>query len=419
MPSLTIVEQVLARASQQASVKPGDIIDVAIDLAMMHDSGGPRRILEPLKALDMPLWDPSRIVLIADHYAMPNAVDEATILHTARQFARDYGITRYHELEGICHIVPSESGYIRPGMLMAGGDSHAATPGALGAIAIPMGSTDMLGILVTGKTWLKVPPTIRVELHGDLRTGVMAKDVVLWLLSQWGMNHATYQCLEYGGDIGSLPIDERMVLTNMAIELGAKTAVVETDAMTRKWLEHHGVAEDAIDDVRPDVGATYIERITVAMDAIEPLVAQPPRPDHTARAKDVSTAIDQAYIGACTGAKYHDLRAAANIVRGRHVAPGVRFLIAPASRRALLRASRDGTLETLIEAGATILSSTCGACAGLGAGLLAAGEVGISSTNRNFPGRMGHPSAAVYLASPATVAASALCGQITDPREVL
>lgn len=183
MPSLTIVEQVLARASQQASVKPGDIIDVAIDLAMMHDSGGPRRILEPLKELDMPLWDPNRIVLIADHYAMPNAVDEAQILHTARQFAREYGITRYHELEGICHIVPSESGYIHPGMLMAGGDSHAATPGALGAIAIPMGSTDMLGILVTGKTWLKVPSTIRVDLQGALQARVMAKDVVLWLLS--------------------------------------------------------------------------------------------------------------------------------------------------------------------------------------------------------------------------------------------
>ncbi len=398
---------------------PGQIIEAQVDLAMMHDSGGPRRILAPLKELDMPLWDPDRIVLVADHYAMPNDSDEAKILQTARQFARDYGIRRYHELEGICHIVPAESGYIRPGMLMAGGDSHTATPGALGAIAIPMGSTDMLGILVTGRTWLKVPSTIRVEFQGALGPGVMAKDIILNLLSRWGMDHATYQCIEYGGDIGSLAIDERMVLTNMAIELGAKTAVVETDNQTVAWLIDHGVAEDAIRDVRAEPAAVYAEQLTLSLDDIEPLVAQPPRPDNVAPASAISERIDQAYIGACTGAKYHDLRAAADIVRGRRVPPGVRFLVASASRQALERASADGTLHALISAGATILSSTCGACAGLGAGLLGPGEIGISSTNRNFPGRMGHRDAQVYLASPMTVAASALRGRIVDPREVI
>lgn len=415
----TIVEKVLRRASGQASVQPGEIIEASVDLAMMHDSGGPRRILGPLQELNMPLWDPDKIVLVADHYALPNDTDEAAILQTARRFAQEYGIARYHELEGICHIVPAESGYIRPGMLMAGGDSHSATPGALGAIAIPMGSTDMLGILVTGKTWLKVPFTIRVALQGTLPVGVMAKDIVLSLLGRWGMDYATYQCLEYGGAIKSLPVDERMVLTNMAIELGAKTAVFETDSISKQWLIEHGVAESTIIDMLPDSDADYVEHLTIDLDRLEPLVAKPPRPDNVALARDVSIPIRQAYIGACTGAKYHDLRSAADVVRGKRIASGIRFLVAPASRRALEQAAADGTLQTLIEAGATILSSTCGACAGLGAGILGPDEVGISSTNRNFPGRMGHPTAQVYLSSPVTVAASAIQGRITDPREVI
>lgn len=415
----TIVEKVLRRASGQAAVQPGEIIEASVDLAMMHDSGGPRRILGPLQELNMPLWDPDKIVLVADHYALPNDTDEAAILQTARRFAQEYGIARYHELEGICHIVPAESGYIRPGMLMAGGDSHSATPGALGAIAIPMGSTDMLGILVTGKTWLKVPFTIRVALQGTLPVGVMAKDIVLYLLGRWGMDYATYQCLEYGGAIKSLPVDERMVLTNMAIELGAKTAVFETDSISKQWLIEHGVAESTIIDMLPDSDADYVEHVTIDLDRLEPLVAKPPRPDNVAPARDVSIPIRQAYIGACTGAKYHDLRSAADVVRGKRIASGIRFLVAPASRRALEQAAADGTLQTLIEAGATILSSTCGACAGLGAGILGPDEVGISSTNRNFPGRMGHPTAQVYLSSPVTVAASAIQGRITDPREVI
>ncbi len=413
------MEQVLARASGKDHLTPGEIIDVAVDLAMMHDSGGPRRILEPLKELGMPIWDPDRVVLVADHYAMPNDAGEAVILQTARQFARDYHIARYHELEGICHIVPAEEGYIAPGMLMVGGDSHSATPGALGAVAIPMGSTDMLGVLVTGKTWLKVPPSIRIDLQGRLAPGVMAKDVVLWLLGQWGMSHATYQALEYGGPgLGLLSVEERMVLTNMAIELGAKTAVCETDSLTMAWLNHHGAVQP-LRSMKPDLGARYIERMVVPLDQMEPLVACPPRPDHVAPVSTIHRQIDQAYIGACTGAKYEDLVMAATVMKGRTVAKGVRFLVAPASRRALTRAAQDGTLRILIEAGATILSSTCGACAGLGAGILGPHEVGISSTNRNFPGRMGHLTAEVFLASPATVAASAVSGYISDPREVL
>ena len=418
MSGSTIVEKVLARASHQSRVSPGDLIDVDIDLAMMHDSGGPRRIVKPLRDLGLPIWDPDRVVLVADHYAMPNDAKEAIILKTARDFAKDFHINRYHELEGICHIVPAESGYIRPGMLMVGGDSHSATPGALGAIAIPMGSTDMLGILVTGKTWLKVPQSLRIVLLGSLPHGVMAKDLVLWILGQWGMSHATYQCLEYGGSLKSLPIDERMVLTNMAIELGAKTAVVETDEVTQKWLFSHHVGEP-IEIIRPDADAQYHETLTVNLNSLMPLVALPPRPDHVVPVNEARVPVNQAYIGACTGAKYHDLKAAARILHGKKIARGVRLLVAPASRQALLEATRDGTLYSLIEAGATILSSTCGACAGLGAGVLGPGEVGIASTNRNFPGRMGHPTAEVYLASPLTVAASALRGIITDPREVM
>ncbi|PSR35508.1 MAG: 3-isopropylmalate dehydratase [Sulfobacillus benefaciens] len=415
----TIVEQVLARASDKDRVNPGEIIDVTVDMAMMHDSGGPRRILGPLAELNMPIWDPNRVVLVADHYAMPNDADEAIILQTARNFARDHAITRYHELEGICHIVPAEEGYIYPGMLMVGGDSHSATPGALGAVAIPMGSTDMLGVLVAGKTWLKVPHTIRIDVEGQLEQGVMAKDAVLWLLGQWGMSHATYRALEYGGTgLASLPVEERMVLTNMAIELGAKTAVCETDAITEQWLTNHGVPLPS-SYLRPQGDPFYSEKIVMNLSAIEPLVARPPRPDHVSPVSAIDRQpINQAYIGACTGAKYHDLAMAATVLQGRKVSPRVRFLIAPASRKALQQAAQDGTLQVLIEAGATILSSTCGACAGLGAGILGPNEVGISSTNRNFPGRMGHPTAQVFLASPATVAASAVTGYISDPREV-
>jgi len=415
----TIVEQVLARASGVGKVYPGDIIDVAIDLAMIHDSSGPRRLVDPLKSLGRSIWDPERVVIVADHYAMPNTSEESVILQTARQFAQDHHIDRYHELEGICHIVPAEHGYIRPGMLMAGGDSHSATPGALGAISIPMGSTDMLGILVTGRTWLKVPGTIRVSFQKRLAPGVMAKDIVLALLGQYGMDWGTYRCLEYGGDIHSLPMDERMVLTNMAIELGAKTAVFETDDQTMVWLREHGVPDEALHEVKPENDAIYEERVEIRLDTLEPLVAMPPRPDNVAPAATVSEPIVQAYIGACTGAKYTDLKVAADILNGRHVASGVRLLVAPASRRAMEQAARDGILDSLVTAGATLLPPTCGACAGLGGGVLGPGEVGISSTNRNFPGRMGHRDARVYLGSPATVAASAIVGRITDPREVM
>lgn len=421
MAAQTLAEKIVARAAGRSEVRPGEIVTCAVDLAMIHDSGGPRRVKPILDRLGVGVWDPNRVVLVSDHFTPAVDAESAAILDLTRSWAREQRIERFHDMQGICHVVLPERGHLRPGMFVVGGDSHSTTGGAFGAFAFGVGSTEMAGVLATGEIWLKVPETIRVDLRGRLAAGVSAKDVMLHLCATLGMAGARYSALEYAGDgVGVLSMQERMTLCNMAAELGAQAALVAPDATTAAYLESVGV--DAPDGERllGDPDAETAERHEVDAAALEPQVAAPHSPANAAPVADAAgTRIDQAYIGACTGAKLDDLRMAAAVLAGRSVSPGVRLLVAPASTRTTQEAAAEGTLGTLLDAGAILLPSGCGACAGMGAGILAAEEVCIATTARNFRGRMGSPDSRVYLASPYTVAASAVAGRIADPRDLL
>jgi 3-isopropylmalate/(R)-2-methylmalate dehydratase large subunit len=421
MPA-TLTEKILARASGRDSVSPGEMITVSVDLAMAHDSSGPRRWKARLEALGTGLWDPERVVIVSDHYVPAVDADSAAILKLTREFARDYGVKNFYDMKGICHVILAEHGHARPGLFIAGGDSHSTNAGAYGCYAAGFGATDMTAIVATGETWTVVPETVRVEITGTLGAGVAAKDVMLALCRDLGMgNH--FKAIEYGGPaVRAMDMEQRTVLANMAAELGGETGLVEPDETTLAHITRHGgaVEADALTRWRSDPGCTYAKTHTLDAGALEPQIAAPHSPANAAPVSvHEGVAIDQAYIGACVGAKLSDLHMAAQVLKGRTVAASTRLLVAPASAKVTDAAARDGTLAVLTGAGAVILPSGCGACAGLGAGLLAAGEVCLSSTNRNFQGRMGHKDAQVYLGSPYAVAAGAVTGRITDPRPYL
>ena len=419
----TLAQKLLARASGREQVTPGEIVTCRVDLAMMHDSGGPRRVKPMLEKLGARVWNPDKVVVVTDHYVPAHDDDSRKIVQIARDWVKDEGVARFHDMEGICHVVVPQKGYLRPGMFAVGGDSHSSTGGAFGAYMFGIGATEMLGVLVTGEIWVRVPQTIRMQWHGRLLAGVSAKDMMLRMCTQFGMDGGQYQAVEYAGDaVAALPMQERMTLSNMTAELGAQVGLVAPDATTRTWLEAAGVAPDAIetDPWRTDVDATYLAVHDFDASALAPQVSRPHTP---ADADDVDAfdniAIDVAYIGACTGAKLEDLRMAAQVLRGHRVARGTRLLVAPASAADQARAAQDGTLAALTEAGAELLPNACGACAGYGEHRFGEDSVVISATARNFKGRMGAASSQVYLGSPYTVAASAIAGRIADPREVL
>ncbi|GBF59181.1 2,3-dimethylmalate dehydratase large subunit [Candidatus Phycosocius bacilliformis] len=417
---MTLAQKLLARASGQAHVQPGDIVVVNVDLAMAHDSSGPRRWKPHLEALGAAIWDPSRVVIVSDHYVPAVDGESAAILKLTRDFAAAHQIDHFFDMEGICHAIMPEKGLLKPGIFVAGGDSHTPHAGAFGCYAAGFGATDMLGIVVTGQTWTIVPETIRVELEGRLPNFVSAKDIMLYLCRTLGMDNA-FKAIEYGGSgVTSMSMDERMVLSNMAAELGGEVGLIAADATTLAHIRAHGGTISQADLVwQPDLDATYERRVQLDLATLSPQIARPHSPANSGAIEEVvGQEIHQAYIGACVGAKLEDLHMAARILKGRKIAKGVRLLVAPASSRVTEQAASDGTLASLMAAGATLLPSGCGACAGMGAGLLAEGEVCISTTNRNFKGRMGHGEAFVYLGSPYTVAASALTGRITDPRRI-
>ena len=417
----TLAEKLLARAAGLVDVTPGQIVTVQVDLAMAHDSSGPRRWQPQLEKLGAQLWDPSKIVIVSDHYVPAVDAESAAILKLTREFAHDYKVDKFFDMQGICHTILPENGLLRPGIFLAGGDSHTPHAGAFGCYAAGFGATDMIGIVVTGSTWTIVPETIRIDIEGALGTGVTAKDIMLFLCAELGMDNA-FKAIEYGGSaVTAMSMAERMVLSNMAAELGGEVGLIAPDATTLSHIKAHG--GDAGPDPlqwQPDLNARYERRLSINANILSPYVAAPHSPANSA-AVDVYAGIkiDQAYIGACVGAKIEDLRMAASILRGGKIAKRTRLLVAPSSSKTTAQAAADGTLSILLDAGATLLPSGCGACAGMGAGLLADGEVCISTTNRNFKGRMGNIGSSVYLASPYTVAASALMGQITDPRPLL
>ena len=421
MPAQTLAQKLIARAAGRATVQTGETVTCAVDLAMFHDSSGPRRLKPMLDELKAQIWDKRKVVLVLDHYVPERDDESRRIVKIARDWAAEQQLPHVVDSQGICHIVVPERGLIRPGMFCVGGDSHSPTGGAFGAYMFGIGATEMLGVVVTGHIWLEVPQTIAMQWHGRLAAGVSAKDMMLAMLGRFGMNGGRYQAVEYTGDaVRALSMAERMTLANMSAELGAQVGLIAPDAVTHDWLVARGVDTSAIDIARWHSDSGSVDE-THEFDAttLAPQVALPHSPANVQAVSTLdTTAIDVAYIGACTGAKLDDLRAAAHVLKGRKIASGVQLLVAPASVAERGIAEQDGTMATLVDAGATILPSACGACAGYG-GAIPEGSTVISSTARNFQGRMGAATARVYLGSPYTVAASAVRGFICDVREML
>lgn len=417
----SLAQKIIARAAGRPAVAAGEIVTCKVDLAMIHDSGGPRRVKPMLDRLGAKVWDPDKVVLITDHYVPAFDPDSEAIQALTRAWVREVGLTHFYDGQGICHVVLPERGHLKPGMFAVGGDSHSPTGGAFGAYMWGIGATEMLGVLVTGEIWLCVPDTIVMEFDGALAPGVAAKDVMLFLIRRFGLDGGRYQAVEYRGSaIRALPMQERMTLTNMSTELGAQAGLIAPDATTRAYLETAGATGIDIATWQSDADAPVLAYHRFDAAALAPQVAAPHSPVNSDAVGNFGAVeIDIAYIGACTGAKLADLRMAARVLKGRKAAPGVRLMVAPASARDQAEAERDGTLGILRDAGAELLPNSCGACAGYGANRFAENTVAISTTARNFRGRMGAPSSAVYLASPYTVAASAVAGAIRDPREML
>jgi 3-isopropylmalate/(R)-2-methylmalate dehydratase large subunit len=414
----TLAQKLIGHAAGRA-VRPGEFVTCAVGLAMFHDASGLQRLRPLLAELGAPLWDRERVVLVIDHHA-PEADEEARrIVRIARDWARELALPHVYDGQGICHVVLPQHGHIRPGLFGVAGDSHACTAGAFGAYLLAIGSTEMLGVLATGEIWVQVPPTVFMRWSGRLALGVTAKDMMLSLLGRFGLNGARDQAVEFCGEaVSALSMNERMTLANMSAELGAQTGLIAPDDETRSWLWQAGVRDIELDAWCSDEDAAGV-RHNFDASTLAPQIALPHSPAHVRDVADLEpTAIQLAYIGACTGAKLDDLRAAARVLAGYRIDPKVRLLVAPASVREREVAQAEGILRRLQEAGAEILPAACGLCAGYG-GAVPDGSNVIASTARNFKGRMGSDSARVFLASPYTVAASALRGRVTDPREVL
>jgi 3-isopropylmalate/(R)-2-methylmalate dehydratase large subunit len=418
----TLAQKLIARAAGRTHVAVGEVITCQVDLAMFHDSSGPRRLKPMLDELGAKIWDPSKVVLVLDHYVPAQDSDAQRIIQMTRDTAREWRLPHVIDSEGICHVVLPERGHLQPGMLCVGGDSHSPTGGAFGSYMFGIGATEMLGVMVTGEIWVQVPRTLRMRWEGQLSPGVCAKDMMLHMIARFGMNGGQYQAVEFAGQaVMALNMQERMTLSNMSAEMGAQAGLIAADDTTCAYLRSVGVKEDALQEAHQwhtDADATC-EDVSFDATHLSPQVAAPHSPANTRPVGEYGEVkLDVAYIGACTGAKLEDLRAAAQVLRGHQVAHGVRLLVAPASARDQAQAEREGVMQVLREAGAQVLPNSCGACAGYGA-TFEEGVTVISSTARNFKGRMGPASVQVYLASPWTVAASALRGRISDVREQL
>ncbi len=409
MPGQTIVEKILSHHSGR-KVSADELIIADVDAAMASDTTAPLAI----KAFhdmggELP-WNPQRTFLVIDH-ASPAPNELIAGLHNMmREFAARTGAILYDIGDGICHQLMVENDHVRPGDLFFGADSHTCIYGGLAAFASGVGSTDLAAVLLTGKIWLKVPRTIKVNLTGPIPSGVSAKDIALATVGQLGLAGATYQALEFHGEVmAGLSLDSRMTIANMAVEMGAKVGLVHPAGLKLPY------AFD-VERILPDTDACYERTVTLDVSELRPQVSLPHAPDKVVSIDDVlGLSVNYGFIGTCVNGRLEDLKAAAKVLKGRKVAPGVRLVIAPASRQIFLKAVKEGLVEVLSEAGATFLSAGCGPCVGTHAGVPGKGEVVISTGNRNFQGRMGNPEAMIYLASPATVAASVIAGEIADP----
>ncbi|MDA8097165.1 MAG: 3-isopropylmalate dehydratase large subunit [Desulforudis sp.] len=412
----TIIEKILSNKSGK-KVGTGDIVVAAVDFVMGQDGTSPLAINAYRAMEGQKLFDPSRVALVIDH-SSPSPLEGVSNLHTLmRDFSRETGCKMYDIGDGVCHQLMLESGNIGPGSLVVGADSHTCTYGALNAFSTGVGSTDLAGALISGKMWFKVPETIKFVCHGTLPSGVYSKDLILFLIGQVTADGATYLSAEYTGEaIGALSIEARFTISNMAIEMGAKAGLMEADEKTFDWVKRYGGSGFTAVSADPD--AVYAKVLEYDVSGLEPQLAKPHRVDNVAPLSELAgRPIQEAVIGTCTNGRLEDLRIAAGMLKGRRVSPDVRFIIAPASRDIYVQAMREGVLETLVLAGGAVVTPGCGPCVGTHNGVPSDGETVISTANRNFKGRMGNRNAEIYLASPATVVASAITGQITDPRE--
>jgi 3-isopropylmalate/(R)-2-methylmalate dehydratase large subunit len=413
MSGQTVAEKILSRHAGK-SVMADELTMINVDAVMMTDTTAPLAIKAFREMGGEKPWNPERTHLVIDH-AAPAPNERIARLHDImREFAKDTGAVLYDVGRGICHQLMIEEDRVRPGEAFFGADSHTCTYGALGAFATGVGSTDLAAIMLTGKTWLKVPKTIRLEVTGRINPGVESKDLALGMVGTLGFAGATYQAMEVFGDaIVPLSLDERMTIANLGIEMGAKAILIHPDGLELPYDFDAGA-------ISPDADASYVRELNMDADSLRPQISKPPRPDATVDIDElIGTEIDVAFIGTCVNGRLRDLRQAASILKGKRVAPGVRLMVSAASQKVFLDATNDGTMATLIEAGATFLPSGCGPCVGTHLGVPGDGEVVLSTANRNFRGRMGNPEANVYLASPTVVAAAALAGKIVDPIDVV
>jgi len=413
----TVVEKIFSRTCRRP-VAAGEVVMAPVDAAMMHDITGPLAVEAFVDMGGERVYDPDRIILLFDHQIPADSIRAAEMQRDMRVFAREQGIHNYDLREGICHQVAVEQGRVAPGDIVVGVDSHTCTYGALGAFATGIGSTDMAFVLKFGALYFRVPETIRMEVNGSFADRVGAKDLILSIAGDIGADGAIYQALEFTGEtFAAMDIPGRMTVANMAVEVGAKVGIVPPDDTTWRYLrERMDIAPFSLES---DEGAAYAGDHTYDVSDLAPQVAVPHNVDRVVDVDEVAgTPLDQVFIGSCTNGRFEDLATAAEVLGDRPVADGVRMLVIPASRTEYLKALRAGVIERFVEAGALVEAPCCGPCMGGAFGLLAPGEVCLATSNRNFQGRQGSTEAEVYLSSPATAAASAITGVITDPREV-
>ena len=423
---MNIVEKILARASGKSSVAPDDVVFADVDKVMMHDVSGPGvlKVFDKLKkqgiAVDK-LWDPTKVWVAEDHFVPSADKLSAENIVKLSNFTKNYGIEKHFKYGmgqyGICHTLSHEQAMVMPGDVYVGGDSHTNTTGALGAFAVGLGHTDIAYVLLNGNIWFKVPETYYFKLNGKLPDHVMAKDLILKIIGEIGNDGGAYRTMQFGGSgIDDMSVESRLTLCNMTTEAGAKNGIVEPDQKVVDYLSAKGATN--LNLVNGDADAEYSKIFEFESSEMEPIIAKPFSPDNTCVVGEApSVELDKSYIGSCTGAKYEDLEAAAKVLKGRTVK--IRTEILPAAISIYQRAMENGLLKIFLDAGVTVGPPTCGACCGAHMGVLAKDEICISTTNRNFPGRMGHVESQTYLASPMVAAASAVTGKITDPRDLI
>lgn len=418
---MTITEKILADHSGRDKVVPGEIVNAKLDLIVCHDVTTPPAVQMLRKLGINKVFDPTKILVTPDHFVPNKDIKSAELSKHLRQWREEQGIERYYEIgnHGICHAIAPEQGHVLPGMTIVCGDSHTTTMGALGTFASGVGSTDLAAALATGELWFKVPESMLFELNGSLPKGVYSKDIILYIISKIGVDGARYKTMEYRGTaLKDLSMEARFTITNMAIEAGGKSGVMPVDEISENYVKERSKESYKIYDSDDD--AVYSEKFTIDVSALEPMVALPSLPSNGRYIGEVNKVkMDQVYIGSCTNGRIEDLRIAASIMKGHKIAKNTRAIVVPATTEVWKTAMREGLLEIFADAGCVVSTATCGACLGGHMGVLGAEETCMSTTNRNFTGRMGSPTSQVYLASPATAAATAITGTITDPREFL